>query len=158
MAAVALLALGLAQMAGDVLGIGALKGIGAATGASPAPKVFCSAGRLETFSTRFFVEWTARDGSARSVEITPERYSQLRGPYNRRNAYGAALAYGPVLASDDRTSPMLNSVLTYALRSGSPLLTELGIDTTDRAGPVRVRLVPREGTDAGTLPLVLGTP
>ncbi len=35
-----LLTLGLAQMAGDVLGIRALKGIAAATAASPAPKVF----------------------------------------------------------------------------------------------------------------------
>jgi len=154
-AAALLLALGLAQMVADALGLDALKAVSAATGASPAPKVFSSVKGLETFSTRFFVEWTARNGSARSVEITPERYSRLRGPYNRRNAYGAVLAYGPVLAVDPRSRPMLDSVLGFALADGSPLLREIGIDTSDRAGPISVRLELREGAGIGAMPTVL---
>jgi hypothetical protein len=64
-AAVFLLALGILQMAGDVLRLPALKGIGAATDASPAPKVFSSVRGLETFSTRFEIEWTDTNGGTR---------------------------------------------------------------------------------------------
>src|SRR5438270_9821355 len=99
---VLLLALGLLQMAGDVLRIPAIKGLGAATAAAPAPKVFSAVRGLETYSTRFFLEWSGADGEAHSLELTPEVYSRLRGPYNRRNVYGAALAYGPVLPEELR--------------------------------------------------------
>src|SRR5262249_9019819 len=98
LAAGGLLVLGLAQMSGDLTGLAPLKAIAPATAASPAPKVFSAVRGLETYSTRFFVQWTDADGSNRFYEITPERYARLRGPYNRRNVYGAALAYGPVLA------------------------------------------------------------
>ena len=49
-----LLTVGLLQMTGDLLKIDWLKGFGAATVASPAPKVFSAVRGLETFSTRFF--------------------------------------------------------------------------------------------------------
>ena len=110
-----LLALGLSQMAGDLLGFGALKGLAAATMLAPAPKVFSSVKGLETYSTRFFIECRGADGAWSSVEVTPERCRRLRGPYNRRNVYGAALAYGPVLQTDERARPMLEAVLRYAL-------------------------------------------
>ena len=160
--AVALLVLGLLQMSGDVLeraglrSVGRpLKGIGAATTASPAPKVFSAVRGLETYSTRFFLEWQGADGAAHSLELTPEVYARLRGPYNRRNVYGAVLAYGPVLATDERTRPLFESVACYALCGEAPLLRELGIDPAEVAGPVRVRYEPRPGTDLGDLPRVL---
>ena len=158
LAAIGLLVLGLAQMAADVTGLRPVKAVLAATGASPAPRVFSAVKGLETFSTRFFVEWTTRDGRLRSVRITPAVYARLHGPYNRRNAYGAALAFGPVLASDPRTRPMLDSVLRFALAADSVLLSELGIDASDRDGPIRVRLEPCEGTDMGDMPTVLEAP
>ena len=68
-AAPLLIVLGLAQMAGDVLGIVPLKAIAAATAASPAPRVFSAVRGLETYSTRFFLEWAGR-----RVELTPEVY------------------------------------------------------------------------------------
>src|SRR4030095_12354867 len=105
-AEIILLIVGFLQMTGDVLGLSALKGIGAATVASPAPKVFSAARELETYSSRFFLEWTDRQGQAHSVALTSEIYSRLAGPYNRRNVYGAALAYGPVLSTDPRTQSM----------------------------------------------------
>ena len=88
--AAGLLALGLTQMAADLLGLAPVKGIAAATLASPAPKVFSAVRGLETFSTRFFVAWPGTDGSHHFHEITPERYARLRGPYSRRSVYGAA--------------------------------------------------------------------
>lgn len=162
LAALALTALGLAQIAGDALerlgaarAGGAIKGLAAATCASPAPKVFSVAKGLETYSTTFFVEWDEREGR-RSVALSSELYARLAGPYNRRNAYGAVLAYGPVLASNGATRPMLEAVLDHALAGRAPLLAELGIDASARIGPVRVRYVPREGAVLDGLPLEIG--
>ena len=164
-ASVGLLVIGLLQLTGDLLersGAGVvgrpLKGIGAATTASPAPKVFSAVRGLETFSTRFTLEWWDRDGRMRTLSLTPEVYARVRGPYNRRNVYGAVLAYGPVLATDERTRPLYESVAHYALCGDAPLLRELGVDPADVVGPVRVRYDPRPGSDLGDLPLVLEAP
>jgi hypothetical protein len=163
--AIALLVLGLLQMSGDLLEqvgletVGRpLKGVGAASTASPAPKVFSVARGLETYSTRFYLEWTDRAGAEHSLLLTPEVYGRIRGPYNRRNVYGAALAYGPVLATNDRTKPLFRSVIDHALCGEAPLLRELGIDPADVAGPVRVRYEPLPGTAMGDLPRVLEAP
>jgi hypothetical protein len=150
-----LLILALAQMTGDLLGLTWLKGLAAATCASPAPKVFSAVEGLETYSTRFVLEWQDPRGERRELELDSPTYARLRGPYNRRNVYGAALAYGPVLASQARTRPMLEAVLRHALCPPRPLLAELGIDPLDVAGPVRIRYVPREGSELGALPAVL---
>jgi hypothetical protein len=155
-----LLVLGLLQMTGDLLEqyvskpVGRLlKGVAAATTASPAPKVFSSVRGLETYSTRFFVEWTDQHGARRSLLVTPEVYARLQGPYNRRNVYGAALAYGPVLPAELR-----DPVMCYALCGDAPLLRELGVNPDDVRGPVRIRYEPRPGTDMGDLPRVLEAP
>jgi hypothetical protein len=140
-----LLVLALAQMVGDMAGLPWLKGLAAATCASPAPKVFSAVKGLETFSTRFVLEWRDAHGELCERELDSRAYAGLRGPYNRRNVYGAALAYGPVLAADARTRPMLDAVLRFALCPPRQLLSELGIDPTDVEGSVRLRYEPREG-------------
>jgi hypothetical protein len=157
-AALILLILGLAQMAGDLANWPALKAIAAATGVSPAPKVFSAVKGLETYSTRFFIDWKDVSGKPHSLELTPKAYSRLRGPYNRRNVYGAVLAYGPVLATDPRGRPMFDAVARYALCGRAPLLGELGLDPSAVSGRVRLRLEPRPGSDLGNLPLTLEPP
>jgi hypothetical protein len=154
-AAVCLLAIGLTQMAGDLLGVPALKGIGAATMLAPAPKVFTAHKGLETYSTRFFIEWTDIHGTAYSLEVTPAVYSRVLGPYNRRNIYGAVLAFGPVMVGDPNGKPMFDAVAHHALCGNAPLLRELGIDPGTIAGNVRVRYEPVAGSDMGNLPRVL---
>ena len=154
-AAVALLALGLVQMTGDVLGFPALKGLGMATAASPAPRVFSSIRGLETFSTRFVLEWRSRDGVLHSLALTPEVYERLRGAYNRRNAYGAALAAGPVLATDPLTRELFWAVFSHALCGEAPLLRELGIDRAQLDGPPWVRYEPLPGSSVPDLPTIL---
>jgi hypothetical protein len=153
-----LLALALLQMSADVLGLVPLRALAAATGASPAPRVFSAVRGLETFSTRFTVEWVDRAGTRRELLLTSAVNARLRGPYNRRNVYGAVLAYGPVLSSDPATLPLFESVARYALCDPGTLLAELGIDRAEVAGSVRIRLEPRPGSDVGALPLVLDAP
>jgi hypothetical protein len=150
---IVLLALGMLQMTADLLHLRALKGVAAATAASPAPKVFSSVRGLETYSSRFFVEWTDKSGVFHSIKLSPENTAGLRGPYNRRNVYGAVLAYGPVLQSDPVVRPMFESISRYALCGDAPLLRELGIPVTEIRGVPRIRIETRPGTQAGDLPL-----
>ena len=153
-AALALLALGLVQMAGDLTGQSWLKALGAMTAASPAPRVFSAVKGYETYSTRFFIEWADGEGHRRELEITPEVYAQVQGPYNRRNVYGAALAYGPVLPAELR-----EPVMRWALRGRRPLLEELGVMTSLVHPPLRVRFEPRAGIAVpASLPLLLEVP
>lgn len=143
-----LIVVGTAQMAGDLLGVQALKALGAATGASPAPKVFTAHQGFETYSSEFFISWSGRDGSRQVLKLTPAVYGGIRGPYNRRNAYGAALSYAPVLQSSEHTRDMLESVLRYTFCGPSTILEELGIERGDVAGPFMVELKPRQALPA----------
>jgi hypothetical protein len=139
-----LIALGCVQMVGDLSGRQEIKAVGAATQAAPAPKVFTSQGGFETFSSRFFIEWQDRQGGRQMLELTPQTYHRLKGPYNRRNAYGAALSYAPVLAANEHTRPILDLVMRYAFCGDAPLLEELGIGRRDIVYPLLLRLEPRE--------------
>ena len=150
-----LLTLGLAQMSAAALGSPQLEGLAAATGASPAPKVFTTARGLETYSSTFLLEWHDAAGLPHTLTLTPSRYASLRGPYMRRNAYGAVVAYGPVLAASEATRPLHRAVARHALCGDAPLLRELGLSPQDVRG-ARIRVVPKVGTaPVPTLPLVL---
>lgn len=138
-AAVFLVAVGLAQMVGDFSGFMPLKAVAAASGASPAPKVFSAVRGLETYSTRFFLEWPDK-----RVELTSEINARMRGPYNRRNVYGAVLAFAPVIPAQLR-----DPVMWSALCGDAPLLRELGV--TPGSGRLAVVLEPRPGTSLGDL-------
>jgi hypothetical protein len=82
----------------------------------------------------------------RMIELTPEVYARMRGPYNRRNVYGAALSYAPVIPPELR-----DPVLRHALCGEAPLLRELGIELADQRAPVVVVLEPLPGTTMGNL-------
>ena len=94
------------------------------------------------------MQWHSRDGVAHSLQLTPDIYGRLQGPYNRRNAYGAALSYGPVLSANPLTQPMFASVSRYALCGRAPLLRELRINPASIQGAVTVKLVPRDAISA----------
>lgn len=114
------LALGLAactQMLAAVMGWTALRGLAAAWGFAPNPKVFSDVAGLETFASEFSVATPAGP-----VVLGPERYQDLKGPYQRRNVYGAALSYAPRLPE-----AQWQAVYCYGLREGGPLRTELGL-------------------------------
>jgi len=83
------------------------------------------------------------NASRHSVELTPELYRNLRGPYNRRNVYGAALSYGPVLSLNEHTSKMFESVSEFALCREEGLLSELNLDR-DSIESIALRYLPRQ--------------
>lgn len=130
----------------DLLGWAPLKGIAAATNAAPAMKVFTTHDGYETFSPQFHLEWQ-ENGRPQSLTLTPSVYAGIRGPYNRRNAYGAALSYAPVLAANPATNEMHAAVTRYALCGRAPILSELGVDAEVLDGPVTVRIEPRGPVD-----------
>lgn len=152
--ALALAVLGLSRMFAELAGMPALAAVAGASGAAPAPKVFSAQRGLETYSSRFYVEWTSSAGE-HSVALTPEHTAKLAGPYNRRNVYGAALAYGPLLASDPRSAALFHSVQRAALCGDAPLLTELGIATPGRVGAIRIRVEPATAFADADWPTVL---
>lgn len=145
-----LMVIGCLQMVGDVFKTPPIKAFALATQASPAPKVFTAHEGFETYSSEFFLDWKGRDGQKHSLQITPKKYYRgILGPYNRRNAYGAALSYGPVLNANEATRPMFESISRYALCKDAPILSELGIDPKTVDGPVTIRLKPRQQLPEG---------
>lgn len=121
-----------------------LRALGMASAASPFPKVFSNAEGLDTFASRFTLAWE-EPGGTRRVTLTSELYARLRGPYWRRNVFGAAIAYGPVLARNEVLAPLLTNVLRYGLGEPGPLLGEFGLDASKRLGPLRIEYRAPEG-------------
>ena len=153
--AVALLVLGLCQMTGDLLKLPWLKGLGTVSVASPAPKVFSSAKGFETFSATFSLAWRDVHGAPHTLVIDHTIYPRLKGPYNRRNVWGAALAYGPVLATTPATLSMFHAVTRHGLcGEDAPLLLELGLEPS-KVRDLAVVYTTRPGGNRQDLPLTI---
>lgn len=107
------LAVGSLQILGFLTGAQPLRQLGQVSAAAPLPRVFSEFRGLETFSLEWTVSAETTDGQTLEQKITPELYNRFEGPYNWRNIYGAALAYGPKL-----TSPSEKILVSLVLRSG----------------------------------------
>jgi len=145
-AAVFLTIVGFLQMTGYLIGSDILRGIGAATAASPFPRVFSDIDGLETFASQFILRYRDPVGRSVALEITPHVYGRLGGPYNRRNVYGAALSYAPRLPD-----PLWQSVFCYALAPDGPLRRELGLEPGASGFEVIIRTRTRGRNDVWTL-------
>ena len=141
--AVFLVAVGSLTMTGDLLGLDAIKGLGLASHASPAPKVFTSHQGFETFSPQFELSWQDLEGRSHQKILTREQYKNLSGPYNRRNAYGAAISYGPILSANPKTKGMLESASHYAFCGDGNLISELMNSTVVVDNTVKISILPR---------------
>jgi len=140
--ALVFLAIGSLQMIGYAVNSRLLRGIGLASGIAPFTKVFCAADGYEAFAASFRIEGDAPDGTVWGRELTPEWYSQLQGPYNRRNVYGAALAFAPRLEKNLR-----EEMMRVCLKEGSILREELHIPPDLKN--LRVIITPRAGEKNG---------
>ncbi|HEU4996835.1 MAG TPA: hypothetical protein VFT29_18590 [Gemmatimonadaceae bacterium] len=144
-AAVTLLLLGSIQMLGVAVDSRALRGLGAALAMAPNPKVFSDVDGLETFASEFTLFFRDAAGAAHSLVITPEVYGRIRGPYNRRNVYGAALSYAPRMPE-----ALWTSVYCHGLSPHGPLRHELGLAPTDHDLTITIRTRTRGRHDAWT--------
>ncbi len=123
-----ILALGSSAMLGHLTGVTSLKSIGLATCVAPYTKVFCQAKCLEsgenyeTFAADFSIQYTDAHGIQVEQKLTPSVYQKIKGPYNRRNVYGAVIAYGPALPETIR-----HATFKYALTEPGTVAKELGI-------------------------------
>jgi hypothetical protein len=132
-AAVVLTLLGCLQMAGHLAGFRVMRGAGAALVLAPFPNVFADVEGLETFASTFTLHWSDGQGD-HVLAITPEFYSRLRGAYNRRNVYGAALSYAPRLPE-----PLWQAVFCFGFGAGGPLRREFGLGAEARDIAVEIR-------------------
>ncbi len=123
---VLVMSIGFLQIFGFLTGMESLRNVGRLTAASPLPLVFSDFRGLETFSLDFSIEAKAANGQSVIKKITPELYDKFKGPYNRRNVYGAVLAYGPKL-TEPNEEPMVESVLNYGFCKGGPLAGMFGL-------------------------------
>lgn len=115
-----ILLIGFLQTIGYLTKSKEVRGIGMATASSPLPLVFTDVRGVETFASEFIL--TYQTDSPKTLVMTPEIYSHFKGPYNRRNVYGAAFAYAPLLPDTLR-----KQVLHYALCQAQ-MLKEMGVE------------------------------
>ena len=148
---VLLVALGTGQIVADVLAMPRTRAVFAATQVSPAMKVFTAHQGYETHAARFAISWVDGDGGSHRLNVDPAIYRNVTGPYNRRNVYGAALAYGPLLRSDPKLRPMQESVMQYAFCSPGTLRSDLGIPRD--AADVTIHVLPTRPTGRTDLEL-----
>ena len=142
MMAFVLLVIGMTQLMGYLSGLRVMRGVGLASGIAPFPKVFCAADGYEAFAATFYVEGDLPNGEVWSRQVDPTWYGRMKGPYNRRNVYGAALAFAPRLPEELR-----DALLHESLKSDSALRREL--DVPGNLKHARVRIVPRDGEQGG---------
>ena len=126
---------GLLQIIGFVVKNKTIRGVGIASTSAPLPLVFTKVKDVETFSNQFFIDYTTKNNQKLSLEITPEVYSKISGAYNRRNVYGAAFSYAPVLDKN-----LLNAILYYSFCDKN-LISEMGLPQD--ASDFTVRIVSR---------------
>ncbi|MES2608329.1 MAG: hypothetical protein V4544_06340 [Pseudomonadota bacterium] len=138
-----LCSIGIMQLSGDLLNVPLLKALGAATGASPAPKVFTAQNGFETYTSTFYISWSDQKKQQQTLELSPKIYKGIKGPYNRRNAYGAIISYAPVLYANSKTKDMFLGALHYSFCGKTTVLGELGI-CPDKDALITLHLSPKQ--------------
>lgn len=137
--------IGFLQIIGYLTKLDNIRNLGWLTSASPLPIVFTEMDGVETFAADFYLQWDDENCEQKRIKITPEMYSKLKGPYNRRNIYGAAIAGGPVIAES-----LWQPVLNYGL-CNNILTDELQIPVTENEVSVYVTTRTKHRNDYWTL-------
>ncbi|MFZ4773116.1 MAG: hypothetical protein ACOYK9_03910 [Chlamydiia bacterium] len=134
--------IGSIAMVGDLCDLPKVKGLAAAWGASVLPKVFSTADGLETFSAEVVFTIFLKDGTTQKALLTKELAAKLKGPYNRRNVYGALLVYGPVFQNNAKIAPMMEEIIAHVAVDNSPLIRDFGLDPKEIEA-IEVELIPK---------------
>jgi len=137
--------IGMLQIIGYLTGIDSIRNMGRITSSSPLPLVFSEVKGVETFASDFYFQYTTEMNETNKIKITPEIYSKLKGPYNRRNIFGAAISYGPVLPED-----LWKSVINYGL-CNDILNNELEVPVTKKDFSILIQTRTKGKSDQWTL-------
>lgn len=135
-----LLVLSLSQMFFGLVHAEGARNAAASTAAAPHPKVFCDKDGYEAFAMNFELIGEDFAGRTHYVAMTPDAYKRMQGPYNRRNVYGAALAFAPRMPVVQR-----DAVVEYAFHSNGDLRRELGLPPLRK---LTILITPKAGVDA----------
>lgn len=93
------------------------KDMGFVSVSSPLPLVFSAYNGHETYSTEFNISVSYKNDTNVTVHMDGNLYNKIKGPYNRRNIYGAVFSHGPFF-NNDKLIEMRQSVLNYAICKG----------------------------------------
>lgn len=137
--------IGFLQTIGFLTKIKPIRSLGIVTAASPLPIVFTEVKGVETFASDFYFRWNNESSEVQEVKVTPELYSRLQGPYNRRNIFGAAIAYGPVLPEK-----VWQPILNYGL-CNNILTEELDLPIDKESFSLYIKTRTKDRTDDWTL-------
>jgi hypothetical protein len=146
---VVVLLIGGLQTFGFIFEFDGLRKAAQLTAASPLPLVFSHYRGLETFSPRFSIKIEPPHAEARVIQITPERYAALDGPYNRRNMYGAAFAFGSVMKYPEEEA-LVTQILRYGFCNEGPLAQLISATPHD---VLTVQILPKGESSMRTLPV-----
>lgn len=119
-------------MAGAVLRIDALAGLGRQSVAAPAPLGFSHIRGVEPFALRPVLDLETADGERLEVSLDRAHFERLQGPLNRRYIYIRGIFYGAGLGGEDE-----RRALHFGLCGNGPLARDLGIGKLLRYARVR---------------------
>lgn len=131
----------------DIFGFEKISAVAAISHVSPAMKVFTTQRGYETFSPTFELTINQQNGQEAILRLNSKNYAGLRGPYNRRNVYGALISYAPVLVSLPRTEKMWQTMAKNAFCRQDSVLFELGIDDASSVASVLIEYHRRDKTE-----------
>ncbi len=130
------------KVVADVFGWTNISSLSAATNLSPAMKVFTAHKGYETYSSDYSIEVNHIDGESKTVNLDSNTYKNISGPYNRRNVFGASIAYGPLLVSNENTKPMWESIVQSSFcEQGSKIFSELGFDASKEVSSIEAKYI-----------------
>jgi len=110
------LVIGCLQPFGYIIGSNTIRGIGFMTAASPLPLVFSSYNGYETFSNSYVADIETNNETI-NIVLNNKMFSDIAGPYNRRNVYGAIMSHGPFF-DDPNLIKLRQHVFEYAICKG----------------------------------------
>jgi len=120
-----LLFIGTSNTIGYTQNMQTLTGFGIASCASPRPFVFSVYNGVETFSTEYRIGIHYNNGTTLYCNLDNKIYGSLKGPYNRKNVYGAVLSHGPFFNTPELIR-IRDEILTWGLCGPAPLAEEFG--------------------------------
>lgn len=136
-----IVAIGLLQPLGYLTKVEDFRNLGVLSSASPLPIVFTEVKGVEAFAADFYLIWTDESNNIQEVKMTPALYAKLKGPYNRRNTYGAAIAGAPILPEK-----IWKPILRYGLCE-NVLENELGLSIDKESFELLIKTRTKDRTD-----------